>query len=205
MQKALLAGILALGMAGSAAAQQSGPYVRESVRTLPNNTRIVATIQEPISSNSNRIGDIIAATITNDVKDANGNVVFPAGSSAKVRIIDIKGGDKNAKNGALALQVQSVVASGQTFTLTTSTNSGAGDSQKPGWTSDKKKIGIGAAAGAIVGGLASGSLKGALAGGVLGAAGGAVVAHEMNGREVVMKTGTNVDFVITESMQVLVS
>jgi hypothetical protein len=198
MKTALLATVLALGVAATAAAQ--GPST-EGARTLSKGTKIAATLNDSISSRNNKIGDQVAATITNDVKDANGNIVFPAGSPAKVRVIDIKAGDSKDKNGALALQVSQVSANGQTYYLNAANDSSMDASRKPGWTSDKKKIGIGAAAGAVVGGLASGSLKGALAGGLIGAAGGAVVSHEMNGRDVYLKAGSNVDFVLSDSMQ----
>jgi len=199
MRTALLATVFAVGVAATASAQ--GPYTTEGARTLSKGTKISATISDSISSKNNKIGDQVSATITNDVKDANGNVVFPAGSPAKVRIIDIKPGDSKDKNGALALQVSQVQANNQTYYLNASNDSSMNATRKPGWTSDKKKIGIGAAAGAVVGGLASGSLKGALAGGLIGAAGGAVVGHEMNGRDVFLKAGSNVDFVLSDSMQ----
>jgi hypothetical protein len=201
MSKALLAGILALGLAGTAVAQ--GPNVR--TRTISKNTKIEATVTEPISSSTNKIGDEISATIVNDVKDEQGNVIFPAGSPAKLRIIDLKAGDSKDKNGALALQVSSVKANDQDYRLNAPVDPVTNTTKKPGWTSDKKKMGIGAAAGAVVGGLATGNLKGALAGGVLGAVGGAIVTHQMNGREVVVASGSRISFTITEPLQVLVS
>src|SRR6185503_9922410 len=120
------------------------------------------------------------------VKDAGGNIVFPAGSPTELRIIDIKAGDSKNKNGALAMQVATVKANGRTYYIDATSDS-ISATRKPGWTSDKKKIGIGAAAGAVVGGLLGGNLKSAVAGGLLGAAGGAVVSHEMNGRNVYLK------------------
>jgi hypothetical protein len=201
MKQALLAGLLAMGVVGTASAQ--GPYVTDS-RSLGKGTRISATLTDSVSSKQNKIGDMVSATITNDVKDAAGNVVFPAGSPAELRIIDISPSDSKNKKGALAMQVATVKANGRTYYIDAKSDS-INASRKPGWTADKKKIGIGAAAGAVVGGLVSGNLKGALAGGILGAAGGAVVAHEMNGRDVYLKAGSNVDFIMGEPVQVLVS
>jgi hypothetical protein len=39
----------------------------------------------------------------------------------------------------------------------------------------------------------------------LGAAGGAVVNHEMSGRDVIVKPGTTIDFRITEPLPVMIS
>jgi hypothetical protein len=203
MWKALMAGMLVVGVAGNAAAQ--GPLANERSASLPKGTKVSATLTDSISSRSNRIGDLVSATIAHEVRDGNGNVIFPAGSSAELRIIDIKPGDGDDKDGALALQVSQVRANGQTYTVNASVDSVSNSSRKPGWTSDKKKIGLGAAAGAVVGGLVSGNLKGAVAGGILGAAGGAVVAHEMNGRDVIVKPGTTIDFEITETLPVMIS
>jgi hypothetical protein len=202
MRQALLAGVLALGAVGVANAQ--GPYATDA-RSLNKGTKISATLSDSVSSRINKIGDMVSATITNDVKDASGNIVFPAGSPAELRIIDIKAGDNKSKDGALAMQVATVKANGRTYYIDAKSDSINNAARKPGWTADKKKIGLGAAAGAVVGGLVSGNLKGALAGGILGAAGGAVVAHEMNGRDVYLEAGSNVDFVMAEPVQVLIS
>jgi hypothetical protein len=200
MRTAWVAGVLAVGLATSAMAQ--GPSVKDA-KTLSKGTKISATTQDPISSSKNKIGDEVSATINDDVKDANGNVIFPAGSNAKVKIIDIKPADDKNKDGALALQVSSVKTNTQNFTITATSDTVATESKKPGWTSDTKKLGIGAAAGAVVGGLATGNLRGAIAGGLIGAAGGAVVTHEMNGKEVVVKQGTKIDFKLEEPVQVM--
>jgi hypothetical protein len=208
MKKAL-AGLMAVGLVASAsmaAAQESGPSVRSAAyRTLGRGTTVQATLQGDISSQHNKIGDMIDATITNDVRDANGQVIFPAGSSAKVQILDIKAADKSHKDGTLAMQVSTVNAGGATYQINSSVGDVSRTAKKPGWTSDKKKIGIGAAAGAILGGVVGGSLKGAVIGGILGAGGGAVVAHEMNGADFVVKQGTTVTFQLQRPVTVLVT
>jgi hypothetical protein len=178
---------------------------QNSTVTLPGGTKVIATLDKQISSSSTKIGDTVSATINSDVKDANGQVVFPTGSKAEVRVLDIKGADATNKQGTLALAVTDVRANGQVYHLATGVDSLAAVGQKPGWTSDKKKIGIGAAAGAVVGGLLGGNLRSAIIGGILGAAGGATVAHEMNGNELVVKSGTTVTFPIQQPVQVMVS
>ncbi len=203
MKKAILAGLLTLGVAASAVAQ--GPSVNDRTRTIGKNTKVEATTTEKVTSSKNKIGDMISATITNDVKDDNGNVIFVAGSQARLKVIDIKSTDSKNKDGVLALQVAEVTSNGQTMKLNAPVGPVTNETKKPGWTSDKKKMGIGAAAGAVIGGLATGNLKGALAGGILGAVGGAVVAHQTNGNEVFISSGTKIEFTITEPLQVLVS
>jgi hypothetical protein len=207
MKKAF-AGLMALGLVASAsmaAAQESGPSVRNSYRVLGKGTTVQATLNGGISSQTNKIGDLIDATITNDVRDANGQVIFPAGSIAKVQILDIKAADKTHRDGTLAMQVSSVYAGGQSYQINSSVGDVTRETRKPGWTSDKKKIGIGAAAGAILGGVVGGSLKGAVIGGILGAGSGAVIAHEMNGNDIVVKEGTTVTFQLQQPVNVLVT
>ncbi|MBI4501709.1 MAG: hypothetical protein HY700_11170 [Gemmatimonadetes bacterium] len=207
MNKALLAGTLAAAVTAYSGVLQAQNYGAEqgTTRTLSQGTMVSATLEEPISTRTNKIGDTLPATVNSDVRDANGQVIFPVGAVAQVKIIDLKPADREDKNGALALAVTEVRAGGQTYHLNTPVDSLAPETLKPGWTSDKTKIGIGAAAGAVVGGLLGGNLKSAVIGGILGGAGGAVVAHEMNGRDIVVKSGTNVTFKIEQPVQVMVS
>src|SRR5689334_14759768 len=50
-------------------------------RGLAAGTAIVATTTAEVRSNKNKVGDEVGATVANDVKDASGRVVIPAGSS----------------------------------------------------------------------------------------------------------------------------
>jgi uncharacterized membrane protein len=61
-----------------------------------------------------------------------------------------------------------------------------------------EKVGVGAAAGAVVGGVVTGKKKGAVIGGVIGAAGGGVVAAHTASRDVVVTPGTLLPLVLRE-------
>jgi hypothetical protein len=67
---------------------------------------------------------------------------------------------------------------------------------------DAGKVGVGAAAGAVVGRVLGGDTRGAVIGGVVGAAGGAAVAAQTARRDVVVKPGTWVSFVLTAPLVV---
>ena len=103
MSKAYLAAVMMLGVAAWAPRAQAQNY--STPRTLPSGTKVVATLDNEISSGSNKIGDTVSATINSEVKDNAGQVIFPVGSKAEVRIIDIKSADPQHRDGTLAMAV----------------------------------------------------------------------------------------------------
>jgi hypothetical protein len=163
-------------------------------------TTVEAMVQDSVSSRTNKIGDTVSAVIASDIRNVNDQVVVHAGSKAELVVVDLKPADRNEKNGIIRLDIASVESNGKTYHVKSQAggDSVSYETKKPGWTSDKQKIGIGAAAGAVIGGLASGNLKGALIGGVLGAGVGAGVSHEMSGRDVIVTPGTKVTFQVSE-------
>jgi hypothetical protein len=105
--------------------------------------------------------------VAQDVKDANGNVVIPRGSRA--RLVAVPTNDGKDTN----LDLRSVNVNGQSYLIEAAGN---GSSGTPGGLGANKRTGIyvggGAAVGAILGGLLGGG-KGAAIGAILGGAGGA--------------------------------
>ena len=130
----LAAAALACAVWGATSVRaQDGPSVNEIAPTLSNGTNIQARLMEPLSSRTRKMGDHLKAEIIRDVEDANGAVIFPAGSQARVEILDLKGGDKDNEAGVLALAIRSVSVGSETFTIKSSGSKGD-RSRKPGWT-----------------------------------------------------------------------
>ena len=133
--------------------------------TLPSGTEIKVTTDAAIPAKP-AANSRYSASVAQDVKDANGNVVIPRGSRA--RLIAVPSNDGKDTN----LDLRSVNVNGQSY-LIEAAGQGKGT---PGGLGANKRTGIyvggGAAIGAILGGLLGGG-KGAAIGAVLGGAGGA--------------------------------
>lgn len=141
--------------------------------------------------------------MANDVKDRNGRVVIPAGSSVNFRITAIKESEnKSDTTGTLTLQPSSVVIAGKSYPLSAAI-SGI-DTRLEGRKTnagDVGKVGAGTAAGAVVGRVLGGSTKGAIIGGVIGGAVGAQRAVETKDRDIVVPEGTKVTLSLTNDFQ----
>ncbi len=129
-----------------------------------------------ICTNTHKAGDRFTATLASAMQGTNGAEV-PAGALAIVRVVE---GPADAKTGkrAMAFDILSVRVGDQTYEVvahvTQSTPLQETSSQS---TADKaKKVGAGAAIGAIAGRVLGGNTKSTVLGGAIGAAAGAAVA-----------------------------
>ena len=102
MSRNLLSGMVVLGLmactsglakeneaADKAAVSNGAPRPAATTpaeRTLASGTRIGATIRDSLSSRNNKAGESLSATVSGDVKDGNGHVVIPAGSSVQLMV-----------------------------------------------------------------------------------------------------------------------
>jgi hypothetical protein len=166
-------------------------------------TAVTATMNDSISSRKNKVGDVVTARVAADVKDAQGRVVVPAGSTVSLKITAIhESENKGDKTGTLTLATQDISINGKTYALDASIDNVArelaGRSTNAG---DIAKVGAGTAIGAIVGRVIGGSTKGAIIGGVLGGAVGAQRAVETKDRDVVVPAGSSVALTLRQPIQ----
>lgn len=170
-------------------ASSSTPAPAQTARSLPAGTTIDATTNAQISSQTNKVGDIVTAAVTSDVKDASGRVVIPAGSTVNLSVTQIHASEnKSDSTGTLALAVQSVEMNGSTYPLDADVMVTGKLVSHGVAAGDVAKVGVGAAAGAIVGRVLGGK-KGTIIGGVLGGAVGTQRAIETKDRDIVVESG----------------
>lgn len=160
-------------------------------------TTLEATAATSITSKTNKPGETFTARIGEAVLAANGRVVIPAGSIVTLSIVALKPApNKSATDGTITLRAESVSINGVsqpldadvTFVEHTLKGRGVG-------TSEAAKVGVGAAAGAILGKVVGGG-TGAAVGGVVGGAAGAAVAVESANRDVVVPVGGKIRLVL---------
>jgi hypothetical protein len=176
------------------------PAAAPAPSALAAGTTISAATDAEIRSSKNKVGDQVTATVSNDVKDASGRVVIPAGSQVTLTITAIKESEnKGDTTGTLTVDPTAVSINGTSQPITASitgvktklegrkTNAG-----------DIAKVGVGTGAGAVLGRVLGGSTKGAIIGGIIGGAVGAQRAVETKDRDVVLPQGSAVTITLDE-------
>lgn len=147
--------------------------IQSRTRVLPVGTELPVRNEETIDSANAVEGQIYAAEIAGDVRDAEGAVVIPRGSNAQIVIRSATKGSRFRGASDLVLDLQSVSIEGQRYQLSTTDlvekgHSGIGTNKRTG-----EFMGGGAAVGAIIGAIAGGG-KGAAIGAGSGAGAGAL-------------------------------
>ncbi len=130
------------------------------VRRIPAGTNIPVTLNEEIPIERDRFGDTFDAKVARDVV-VNGKVAIPAGSPAKVKLVE-----SSEKANAATVRLSDVRVNGQMRDVAVS--DARADTEKSGMSTGEKTA-VGAAAGAVVGAVTG---AGVLEGAVVGAGGG---------------------------------
>jgi hypothetical protein len=161
--------------------------------TVAAGTRVPLSAGDTITTRHAKAGDAFTATVSQDVKDAQGHVVIPAGSSVQGTIDAADPRPNPNSPGKLALSVHSVTVRGTSYPVEGSVVAMDTVEQGRGVTkADAAKVGAGAAAGAIVGKLIGKDTKGAVIGGVVGAGAGAAAARASRDIDIVLPKGAAV-------------
>ena len=171
--------------------------------TIPSGTVVHLASNASLHSRHAKAGKIITANVTQDVKDAKGNVGIPAGAVVTFKVVELEPAkSKSAKDGTLTLSVQDVSVNGKSINIAANVDSVEHTLQGQGVTAGgAARVGGGAAAGAI-GGKIIGGKTGAIIGGIVGGAAGTAVAVQTADRDVVVTPGAAI--VITLSSDVTV-
>jgi hypothetical protein len=136
-------------------------------------TEVAVRSEETIDSARATEGQTFAAEVTNDVRDANGDVVIPQGANAQIVIRSSAKGGRFRGTSDLVLDLASVSVDGRMYQLSTADLVKQG---KTGMGANKRTAeytGGGSAVGAIIGAIAGGG-KGAAIGAGSGAGAGAL-------------------------------
>jgi hypothetical protein len=130
---------------------------------LATGTRVPLTATDSISTRSAKAGDAFTASVSQDVKDASGRVIIPAGSSVSGTIAAAEPAPNPNSAGKIELSVTSVSVRGTSYPIDASVVSKDTVMQGRGVTkADAAKVAGGAVAGAIVGKLLGKNTKGAV-------------------------------------------
>jgi hypothetical protein len=160
-------------------------------------------VADTISSRTAKPGQEFTASVVDDVKDAAGHVVIPAGSVVHGTIDSVKPAPNPNTPGTLTLSVSSVTIRGKDYPLEAHIDSLETVRKGRGVTKgDAAKVGGGAAAGAILGRILGGNSKGTVIGGIVGGAAGAAVAAGTKDADIVLPKGAHINATLTGALAV---
>src|SRR5919204_3872629 len=165
--------------------------------TLQSGTQIQVRTDEAIKATSAQAGHNYAATVSDDVKDANGNVTIPKGARAQLQLVQ----DPQNKDN-VTLDLHSVTVNGQRYMVSAEPSTLTKGTQKSGIGANKrtgKYVGGGALAGTIIGAIAGGG-KGAAIGAIAGAGAGAGAQTLTKGKGIDLPAESKLTFAINQEL-----
>ncbi len=185
-----------------APAQPSAP----ATRTAGVGTFVDVAITDTISTRNTRAGASFTGSVVADVKNAQGQVVIPAGSVVHGRVVASDPAPNPRTPGTLTVAFTSVTVGGTDYPIEARIDSLETVKQGRGVTgADVAKVGAGAAAGAILGRVLGKNAKGAIIGGVVGAGAGAAVANQSRDIDVVLPKGAHINATLSAPLVVKAS
>ena len=165
-----------------------------------------AAATDTISSRTAKVGEGFDARVVEDVKNATGQVVIPAGSMIHGSVTAVKPAPNPRTPGTLTLSVTSVTVRGASYSIDAAVDSIETSHKGRGVTSgDAAKVGAGAVAGAVLGRVLGGNKKGTIIGGVVGGIAGAGVASQTKDSDIVLPAGAHIIIRLTKELAVAVS
>ncbi len=199
------------GTFGQRAAQPSDPGGRE----IPAGANIRATLDTPLSTKTSQVGDRFTATVSEPIRDSNGQIAIPVGTKINGQVSTSEQGKSVAilrGKGRMDLRfIDMTLPTGVSTPLTAtlkSVNSTSGGTQQSdseggiqSGTSGKttaKDVGIGAGIGTVAGLIFGSALKGLAIGAIAG--GGYVLATK--GKDVELPANTGLVLSLDRPLQV---
>jgi hypothetical protein len=173
-------------MSAAPAATETTSHVRDEYReiTIPAGTVLPLRLTSSVASDASHVEDPVHAQLRRAVV-VRGIGALPAGTSVSGIVTEARRSARVKGRARVGFRFHTLTARGESYRVDTSSvvRQAPGTKKK-----DAAKIGIPAAAGAIIGGIADGG-KGAAIGGAVGGGGGTAVVLATRGQEVRLGRG----------------
>jgi hypothetical protein len=165
--------------------------------TVPAGTRLSVRLTDPLSSETNKVGDTFRGTLDNAVSIGD-KVVVPRDADVQGRILAVKPSTHFTGQSELTVEMTVLDINGKSYDIATNQwdRKGTGRGKRTAAT-----VGGGAALGAIIGGIAGGG-KGAAIGAGAGAAAGTGVQGVTKGQKIELPSETVLDFELAQPVTV---
>jgi hypothetical protein len=184
-----------------AARSAAAPAVTTRTYELPAGSEISVRTNEAIDSATATEGQTFEAQVTRDARDANGDLVIPRASEARIVIKSASQGGRIRGQSDLVLDLQSVAINGRQYAIETVDVTQKG---KSGVGANKRTAGYtggGAALGAVIGAIAGGG-KGAAIGAGAGAGAGALTQILTKGGSIKVPVESVLTFTLDQPLRV---
>lgn len=187
----------------AAPAKPSGPT--SVTLTAGEGTVVMLAANDTLTSRHNKRGETVTATLSQDVTDARGRTVIPAGATFTGTISDIAPAEHPGGEGRMMLTFTQVEFGGNAYPITARTDSIAAHMKGRGVTGgDAAKVGAATAVGAAAGAIIGKNAKGAVIGGVVGAAAGVGIAAATRDIDILLDAGSAIRLVLSQPFEVTV-
>src|SRR5205814_5961479 len=176
--------------------------IQTKTYVVPVGTKVSVRTEDTIDSAKAAENQTYAAEVSDDVLDANGDVVIPHGSNAQIVIRSAAQGGRIRGASDLVLDLKSISVEGQEYLVSTTDMQRQG---KQGMGANKRTAeytGGGAALGAIIGAIAGGG-KGAAIGAGAGAGGGALTQVLTKGGSIKVPAETVLTFELDKPVRIV--
>jgi hypothetical protein len=172
------------------------------VGTIPAGATLSLASGEKICTNTSRVGQRFAATVTTPISGSNGAMI-PAGATANVEVTELKRSENANDDVRMGFRVVSVTYGGHTYPISaTTTDAQVSKVRNQPKSKDVQKVGGGAAIGAIAGQILGKSTKATVIGAAVGGAAGAGAAAATSNYEGCVNSGGRITAQLNSSTQV---
>jgi hypothetical protein len=174
-----------------APAPEPAPQPRVATASAAIGTSMSLTLNQTLSTETNKVGDTFTATLQHAITDASGQVVVPAGATVRGRLTQVEKSGHVGATGIIKLAFESVSFGGGSYPLDATVVRANPQRQNRTSTAEQAaKIGAGAAAGAVLGRVLGGSTRSTVQGAAVGAAAGTAIAMGTADVDVVLAQGS---------------
>ncbi|MBR9989562.1 MAG: hypothetical protein KFH98_07390 [Gemmatimonadetes bacterium] len=179
------------------------PEPRVVTSTVPMGTNMSLTLNQTLSTETNRVGDSFTATLQSPIRDGSGNVLIPAGATVRGRLTGVNKSGHVGETGILKLAFEAVSFGGRSYAMDgTVVRANPQRSNRTSTQSQVGKVAAGAAAGAILGRVVGKDTRSTVKGAVIGAAAGTAIAMGTADVDVVLPAGSSMDIRLDSPIEI---
>ena len=177
------------------------PEARREMRTLAAGRTLALNAEAEVTTESSLVGDEVTATISEDILGSSGEVLLPIGTRLKGKVVESRESTNADELAVLRVEFQSVTVNGVERPIkATVTEMDVEAQARDSNTRTAAKVGVGAAAGAIVGRILGGDRKDAVKGAVVGGAAGTAAAIATKSGHATLKPGARIVLRLDEAL-----
>lgn len=170
---------------------QPAPAPRAATASVPMGTNLTLSLNQTLSTETNRVGDSFSATLQHAITDASGQVVVPAGATIRGRLTQVEKSGHVGATGIIKLAFESVSFSGRSYPIDATVVRANPVRQNRTTTQEQAaKVAAGAAAGAVLGRVLGKDTRSTIKGAAAGAVAGTAIAMGTADVDVVLPAGS---------------